>query len=137
VRIVSIALALLALAATPTHEERTRGPFVLVSVGELGTITWRCGERGERYAIGYRGSPLSATTVVRARIGHRRTRTVVNPGGRIRFPLVRARRQKITLAQATEPGVLRATIVADFGAGSIAHCWSYAPPRVDLRLTPR
>ena len=44
IRLLAIGIAVLLLAGAPAsaHDERTRGPWPLVSLAALGTVTWRC-----------------------------------------------------------------------------------------------
>src|SRR5262245_1353577 len=139
VRAVPAALAVVAAAlaaAAPAAGRATAGPFVLVRLASLGTITWRC--EGARYGLGYQLPAGTATTRLVFRVGTAgqavRTATL-QPGGALRLPASRSVVQRIALAQATEPRTLRASIRVTFAREpAFGYCRSYLPPRVRLFL---
>lgn len=147
--VVSVLIAVLigTASASTTRPKSERGPFLVVSLPALGSVTWRC-DASRRpgvardlpaMALGFRVFEDSATTVVRL---HVRKRTIVqssvHPGRSIRFPYVRSRLQQLDLVQATGAGTLRAFVSVDFvpGGGS-KYCYDYLPPRVTVHVYPR
>ena len=145
VRAVLPALAVAAVslaAAAPAGATRsdaasrgTAGPFLLVKLASLGTITWRC--EGDRYGLGYRLPRASATTRLVFRVGTSRApvRTAVLQRGGMRLPARREVSQGISLTQMTEPRTLKALIRVTFApVQNFAYCASYLPPRVQVSL---
>ena len=139
-----ITIAMLAAgAATPRGESaaRLRGPFLLVTLPSLGTVTWTCDvpERYPSFALGYRASPRHATTALELRAGGRVVaRQRIQPGERVRFPFVRTRRQTLTLVQGTGAGTLTASVAVDFVPGlPVVYCVPYAPPAIRVHVAPR
>jgi hypothetical protein len=137
VRLVAAAAALcLLLVPAQAAGERAGGPFLLVALNSLGTVTWRCDvHASDGFGLGFRQFVVTATTGITLRAGGRTIETVTtNPGERVRFPLLRSRRQQLTFVQGTEARSLRATVSADFLPGR-DYCWSYLPPRTMVWLT--
>ena len=137
--VVALAAAGLS-AATPASQRAERGPFLLVALPSLGTVTWTCDARdAERYALGFRAFGEGATLRLRLRAGRKLIRAAtVHPGRSVRFRFVRSRVQRLSLVQATKPGTLRAYVRVSFTRGaSTPYCWRYAPPRLDVRVIPR
>ena len=136
----SVLIAVLALAvagaspAARTTLAGERGPFLLVGLPSLGTVSWRCDERGH-YALGFHAFRLSADDGLRFHAGKVTKAAGVRPGNSIRFPYVRARRQTLTVVQGTEPRTLRATVDVYF-MPRYDFCRSYLVPRVDVRIRP-
>jgi hypothetical protein len=103
-----------------------------VALPSLGSVTWRCSADGSAWALGYREFWASATTELTLRAdGRVRARRTVDPHQLVAFPFLRARRQRLTLLQGTEPGTITAEVRVDFrpfgyGYGS---CAQYMPPR--------
>ena len=137
--------AVLALGSSSSFGRTTaRGPFFLVALPSLGTVTWvdlRCDAGGRKaFALGFRALSHSATTdvVLRAsgRIVARRT---IQPGERLRMPFLPAPRQRLSFVQATEPRTLRASVTVDFGLRSdrVAYCWDYTPPGTVVHVWTR
>jgi hypothetical protein len=116
------------------------GPFFLVRLPSLGTLTWRTVAQGGKdwHGLGYRPAPPVATTDVRLHVGGRLVaRRRVNEEA-VRFPSFADRMQLVTLSQLTEPGTLRASIAVDFKPGEIAtYCAPYLPPGLKITLLPR
>lgn len=118
-----------------------RGPFLLVTLPSLGTVTWTC-DRPERYpsfTLGYRASPRYATTTIELRADRRRVaRRVVQPGQRIRLPFSSARTQTLSFVQSTGAGELRASVFVDFVPNTpVIYCWPYAPPKITVQVSER
>lgn len=116
------------------------GPFFLLRLPSLGTLTWRTVTRNGRdwHGLSYRPTPPIATTRVRLTVGGRTVaRRTVNEKA-VRFPLLPNRFQLVTLAQLTEPGTLKASVRVDFKPGAPAtYCEPYFPPGLAITLTPR
>lgn len=92
-----------------------RGPFLLVSLSSLGTVTWRCDPSTKpgvapglaAMALGFRADVASATDHVRFHVCHRTIlRRVVQPGESIKLPYVRSRVQQLDIVQQTGAGTL-------------------------------
>ncbi len=135
-----VAGAASSVSAQPT---KVRGPFLLVSLPSLGTVSWRCSlttrpgvAPGQpAMALGFRAFVRSATTVVRLRAdGATVSRHVVQPGESVRLAFAPKRVQHLDIVQGTGAGTLRAFVKVDFARGG---CYSYQPPRVDVRVLPR
>jgi hypothetical protein len=126
--------------ASSSRQSRVRGPFLLVSLASLGTVTWRCDPaRQPSLALGFRAFSSSADAYARLVVGSRTIKKAhVVPGAQVNFPYVRASVQKLNVVQGTEAGTLRAFVAVDFAAPSVpSHCWPYAPPRTHVTLTTR
>jgi hypothetical protein len=132
--------ALVAVSPIAARPVAARGPYLLVSLASLGTVTWRCNPAREpSLALGFRAFKSSADSYVRL---HARRRTYANrhviPDQAVSFPFIAPQRQQLDISQGTEAGELRAYITVDFAAPSAeSHCWSYAPPLVTVRMLPR
>jgi len=142
--------ALLAMALIGTASAsvaRTRGPFLLVALPDLGTVTWRCDPAREPgpapglpgLALGFRATRAEATERLTLRVG--RTTIVsrlVQPGDRFRLPYLHARIQSLDITQSIEPGTLEASVTVDFAPSPVvAYCYGYAPPRLAVHVSPR
>jgi hypothetical protein len=117
------------------------GPFPLVTLASLGTVTWRCNPHDlasvDRHGLGFRALPQAATESVRLFFGRRLVATRrLDPSQSTTFPQSRSRVQTLRIVQATEAGTLRATVRVDFLPGR-TYCWPYFPPRADVTLLPR
>lgn len=132
--------------AQPTQPTSVRGPFLLVSLPALGTVTWRCdsARKGPAaglpgLALGFRSPTGGSTERVRLRAAGRTIlNRVVQPGERLNLPYLRTRVQQLDVTQKTGAGTLRAFITVDFAPhGPTTYCWPYLPPRIDVRLLPR
>jgi hypothetical protein len=143
---LAAALTLMASSATATPT-RVRGPFLLVSLPSLGTVTWRCDPERRPglapglpgLALGFRSFRGSATDRLRLRVGNRTILTrVVQPGESVRLPYLRSRVQQLDIVQFTGAGTLRAFVRVNFVTPATAtYCYPYLPPRVDVRFGPR
>jgi hypothetical protein len=141
---IAVGLALLviaaggALTAGGQATARAGGPFELVSIPALGTVTWACGPEANRFGLGLRVDPPRTTTDValyaEGRI-RRRARITDRP---LRLRLLPARRQALVLRQFSGAGTLTGTVAVDFGAGRVAApCLPHLPPRTVVRMGPR
>jgi hypothetical protein len=119
------------------------GPFLLVALPALGTVTWRCDThdpaRSDRRALGFRAFKDAATEAITLRVAGRAVAVHrLDPGRSVVFPWVRQRLLELDISQPTEPGTLRATVKVDFVPHrTYSYCWPYLPPRIDVRLLPR
>jgi hypothetical protein len=149
-RLVAILLGgLVPLTASSTSAARSRkerGPFLLVALPGLGTVTWRSnpsvtpgvapGLAGT--ALGFHAFRDSATDHVRLRAAGTIKNRVVEPGESVLFPYVHATRQRLDFVQQTGAGILRASVRVNFVPhGATTYCYSYLPPRVDVSVGPR
>ena len=145
---VTLAVALVSLAPAASATRATvRGPWLLVSLAALGTVTWRCDASRHpgvapglpALALGFRSFTAGQSGSVRLR-AHGRTVLArsIEPGRAIRLPFVQARVQQLRIAEWGEDGTLRAFVTVDFAPRATSgYCWPYLPPRVDIRLLPR
>jgi hypothetical protein len=127
----TVALALV----TATTASGGLGPFRLVSLPVLGTITWRCktaSSRDTRHALAFRAFSLSATTTIRFTAGKLTRRVVVQPGSTARLPWRAQWTQRLALTQSTEPRTLHALVTVRFLSGQI--CSADMPPNVGVRV---
>jgi hypothetical protein len=130
-------------AAAPRSESAPgrRGPFLLVTLPSLGTVTWTCDtpERYPSFALGYRASPRYATTIVKLRASGRHiAKRTVQPGQRIPLPFLSSRTQTLSFLHATGAGQLRASVLVDFAHNTMSiYCQAYAPPTMTVRVSGR
>lgn len=136
--LLSAALAVLAAGSSSSVPTRQNGPFLLVSLPALGTVTWTCAPtRAAPYRLGFNAFHMSATQDVRFHVGRRTiVRRTIQPGDRVNFPWERSRLQQLDIVQGTKPGTLRAFVKVRFRA-RFEHCASYMPPRLDVLVLPR
>jgi hypothetical protein len=113
-------------------------PYVLTAIADIGTVYWRydCVHyRSPEWSLGVRVFADSATTGVTFRAETLRRRHVLQPGDPVFwFPFRRELRQRLSLAQGTEPRTLYGTVKVRFGGTHLANCKPYAPPRVVTAL---
>jgi hypothetical protein len=113
-------------------------PYVLTALADIGTVYWRydCVHyRKPEWSLGVRVFADSATTGITDRAGALKQHRTLNPGDPVRwFPFRRANRQRLSLAQGTEPRTLYGTVDVRFGGTHLANCEPYAPPRVVTAL---
>jgi hypothetical protein len=124
-----------------------RGPWSLVSLAALGTVTWRCDTAGSpnvapglpALALGFRVAKLGQTGSLRLIVARRTLRPrVIQPGQIVTLPFLRAPVQRLVVAEGGEDGTLHATVTVSFVRPSVSnYCWPYMPPKVDVRLSPR
>jgi hypothetical protein len=141
-----VAVTLMAPSATATRT-KVRGPFLLVSLPSLGTVTWRCDPERKPglapglpgLALGFRSFRASATDRLSLQIGRRTVlRRVVQPGEYIQLPYLRSQVQKLEIVQFSGAGTLRALVTVNFITPATAtYCYPYLPPRIDVRVGPR
>jgi hypothetical protein len=142
-----IGLAVVSEAGAARAPQHARGPFLLVALPSMGSVTWRCDPARHpglapglpALALGFDGSHASATEQIRLRV---RGRTILSrrsqPDESLQLPFLHARVQTIDLVQATSAGTLRASVTVRFLEGAVVpYCWPYAPPRIDVHVSPR
>ena len=137
---IVMASLLLVPGSQADRKEPHCGPFFLVQLPSLGTLTWRTVTHNgsEWHGLGYKPTPPIATTRVTLRVGGRTVaRRTVNENA-VRFAAYSNRLQIVTLSQMTEPGTLKATATVDFKPGAVAtYCRPYFPPGLRISLLPR
>jgi hypothetical protein len=127
-----LTLAASSSAATAARESR---PFPLVSLAQLGTVTWRCDNRdGTRQALAFSAFALGATESVRFSTASIRQRPrIMQPGQVIHFPALHSQTQQLVILQRTKVASLRAVVTVHFSP-SRDYCFSYWPPTTDVRF---
>jgi hypothetical protein len=112
------------------------GPFLLVSLGSLGTVTWRCEGRTGWYALGFRLSGRRATTLVTLRAGgSAHGRVTVQPGERVAFPYLADDVQRLVIVQGTGARTIRADVTVTFDPdASYTFCHAYLPPSLHVGM---
>jgi|SRR5579862_3556469 len=135
--------------AVPASAEQTHvsGPWPLVSLAALGTVTWRCDPEARpriarglpALALGFRVARLGQTGHLTLMIGARAVVSrVIQPGEVMALPYLRAATQRLAITESGEDGTLQAAIVVTFQQHSLAnYCWPYMPPDVHVHLSPR
>jgi hypothetical protein len=144
---VGIAVVLLAGAPASAHDARTRGPWALVSLAALGTVTWRCDSAATprvapglpALALGFRVAKLGQTGRLELIVAQRTLRSkTIEPGEIITLPFLRAPVQRLVISEGGEDGTVRATVTVSFVRPfSSGYCWPYMPPKVDAQLAAR
>jgi hypothetical protein len=130
----AVVFASVVVAAPAAGAEAGRGPFLLVALPSLGTVTWSCGGSGAHHvALGFRVNPIAATTAVAFIAGQTNRKVTLQPGQSTRFPLLAPGKQRLAIAQATEARLLRATVVATFSPDQ-SYCFPYFPPRISVAV---
>lgn len=137
-RLVSIGVALLVgfglAGSVAAAADVGRGPFLLVTLPSLGTVTWSCGGRRDReVALGFRVSAKDATTTVKFSAGTTARMLTLQPGQSARFPFFAPARQRLLIVQGTEARTLRASVVAMFSRDQ-SYCFRYFPPRINVTV---
>jgi hypothetical protein len=145
--VLAIAICSLAGASASAREARTRGPWPLVSLAALGTVTWRCDPTGApsvasrlpALALGFRVAARGQTGHLTLTVARRAVRSIaIEPGETITLPFLRAPIQRMNVSEGGEDGTLRATVIVSFVRPFVSgYCWPYMPPKVDVQLTPR
>jgi hypothetical protein len=135
----AIVLAAVAMVLLPSSAGGGRQkPNVLTALADIGTVYWRydCVHyRSPEWSLGIHVFESTATTEVTFRAGKLTRHRTLQPGYPTTwFPFRREQKQNLSLFQATEPGTLRAHVLARFSRGD---CWSYFPPRLSVQLYPR
>jgi hypothetical protein len=141
------AMSLSPVASASAQQTHVAGPWPLVSLASLGTVTWRCDPKARpqvapglpALALGFRVARLGQTGHLTLVIG---TKTVVSrviqPGQVIALPYLPAATQRLAISEGGEDGTLRATILVTFRQPSRSnYCWAYMPPDVHVHLSPR
>lgn len=122
-------------ASAASAAEQRRGPFLLVALPSLGTVTWSCGgPRNREVALAFRVPATDATTTVRFAAGHVAKAVTLQPGQSTQFPLLAPGQQRLNIAQGTEARTLRATVKATFNSTQ-SYCFPYFPPRISVELS--
>jgi hypothetical protein len=141
-----LALAVLPAAASapPAH---VRGPWPLVSLAALGTVTWRCDPARHpgpapglpALALGFSVARFGQTGKLRLTVGGRTVKTFVTQPGRVYLlPFLRTRTQQLDISASGEDGTLRARVTVTFAAPRVsAYCWPYMPPTTSVALFQR
>lgn len=113
-------------------------PYVLTALADIGTVYWRydCVHyRKPEWSLGVRLFRDAATTTVALRVGTLRQHRTRNPGDPTAwFPFRAEKRQRLSLAQGTEPRTLYAQVNVRFGGTHLANCWPYSPPHMTTTL---
>lgn len=115
---------------------------VLTALPAIGTVYWRaaCGTHSA-WALGLKAFRSSATDQLSFHAGQQTITRTLQPSGTIWFPMISNTIQQLRVRQGTEAGLLRATVTVSFaippGKPVVAHCYSYAPPRVTVEVYPR
>lgn len=127
--------------------EKVRGPWLLVSLPALGTVTWRCDPSRHpgvapglpALALGFHAFRVGQSGEIRLHLGGRTIlRRVIQPGRSITLPYLRARVQQLDISESGEDGTLRAFVTVYFAAGATSgYCWPYLPPKIDVEVVPR
>lgn len=134
-RIAAVLLAGITVAASAAGAaEQRRGPFLLVTLPSLGTVTWSCGGPQDReVALAFRVPVTDATTLVRFAAGHIARAVTLQPGQSTRFPRLAPEQQRVNITQGTEARTLRATVTATFNSTQ-SYCFPYFPPRISVAV---
>jgi hypothetical protein len=130
---VAAAVVLLPSSAATGRQK----PYVLTALADIGTVYWRydCVHfRTPEWSLGVQLFD-TATTSVRYQAGEVKGHRTLQPGEpTVWFRFRPELHQRLSLVQATEPGTLRAHLLARF---SRRDCQSYYPPRLSVQLYPR
>lgn len=122
--------SLVVAASSASAAVQGRGPFLLVALPSLGTVTWSCGgPRDREVALTFRVPQTDATTMVKFAAGHVARAVTLQPGQSTRFPLLAPGQQRLNITQGTEARTLRATVIATFNSTQ-SYCFPYFPPRI-------
>jgi hypothetical protein len=145
---LSVAAALVVFAAQGRASADTvRGPWMLVSLASLGTVTWRCDPRRNPglapelpgLALGFNSARSGQTESISLRAAGRTiVARILPPGQTAQLPYLQTRIQRLDINASGEDGTLHGAITVDFAAHSVSgYCWSYMPPAVTVQLSPR
>ena len=131
----------------PARRAGVHGPWPLVSLAGLGTVTWRCdpsrrlglGPALPGLALGFRASRADKSGLARLRsAGRLVSERAFQPGDVIDFPYLPSRVQQVEIAESGEDGTLRAFVRVDFAPRAVSgYCWPYMPPATSVRLLAR
>jgi hypothetical protein len=133
--IVAVLLASAAVAASAAGAaEQRRGPFLLVTLPSLGTVSWSCGgSRDREVSLAFRVSATDATTMVKFAAGHVARAVTFRRDSRPASRSLLPDNSALSITQGTEARTLRATVVATFDSTQ-SYCFSYFPPRISVAL---
>lgn len=107
----------------------------LLTIAELGSLSWSCDSRGGAEIVRLRADRVNATETVRIRVGSVLRTFTLQPGESASVRADGARAMQIEIAQGTEARTLRALISLSFpGPGLRSYCYPYFPPTVTLTL---
>ena len=107
----------------------------LLTIAELGRLSWTCDTRGGPQAVWFRAFPSKATEIVRISSGSRQRTLTLQPGGALSLRMDDGRPTRVTITQATEARTLHAVISLGVPSQSTAgYCRPYFPPNVTLSL---
>ena len=107
----------------------------LLTIAELGSLSWSCDGRGRAEVIRFRSAPVSATETLRMRAGRSRRVAILQPGDSTTVRADGARTARIEIVQGTEARTLRASLALTFpGPGIRSYCYPYFPPTVAVSL---
>lgn len=144
---VTISFLLLAVGSASAQSARGHGPWPLVSLAALGTVTWRCDPAASpsirpgvpALALGFHVARLGQTGHLTLTVQHRTVRsTTVQPGQTVTLPFLRAPVQRLDISEGGEDGTLRAIVTVSFPRPSVSsYCWPYMPPKIQVLLAPR
>jgi hypothetical protein len=126
--VASVTVAVSAAGAA----KQGRGPFLLVALPSLGTVSWSCGgSRDREVALAFRVPVTDATTTVKFAAGQVARAVTLQPGQSTRFPLLEPAQERLNITQGTEARTLRATVKATFNS-THSYCFPYFPPRISV-----
>jgi hypothetical protein len=138
---------LLATSQASAEDVRARGPWPLVSLAALGTVTWRCDASRHpglapglpALALGFHASRTGQSGSLRLLVGPRTVfERKVQPGQTITLPYLYARHQRVEISAEGEDGTLRAVVTVNFADGTTSgYCWTYMPPATAIQLFAR
>jgi len=147
--LTALVAALVLGPVVPASAEQTHvvGPWQLVSLASLGTVTWRCDPEARPHvapglpalALGFQVARLGQTGHLVLAVGTTSiVSRVIQPGQVIALPYLAAPTQRLTVSEGGEDGALHATVVATFRQPSLSnYCWPYMPPDVQVHLSSR
>ncbi len=135
----ALALATLALVFLPAgaagDARRTPRWLPLLTIAQLGSLSWSCDARGGAEVIRFRSEPASATETVSMRAGSSRRLAILQPGDSASVRADAAGTARIAIVQGTEARTLRASVALAFpGPGIRSYCYPYFPPAVGVSL---
>lgn len=127
-----------ALAFAAPSGGGTKGPFDLISLASMGTVTWTCGVDQAAYSLGFRPERNAATMRIVLRLDGAPSARFTLTSRDMPVKVSRARRQELRIAQRTGAGTLHARLSVDFGAQASARpCYPYLPPKTSVSMGPR
>jgi hypothetical protein len=146
--VVVVAIGLLTPIAVASGEQtKVRGPWALVSLASLGTVTWRCDPTASPHVaaglpalgLGFRVADLGQTGHLTLLVGSKSiVSREIQPGEVVTLPYLRARNQRLAISEGGEDGTLRAVVNVAFAQPSVSnYCWPYMPPDVRVHLSVR